>query len=125
MNKFTFIYESSYKNSCKVVYETDSISVDDVLENFQKFLKAAGYESDGSLEFSTKEDEDFSITNDTIIQFREEDFQYAAAQPVVDLNFDSFTSFDVNMGSTIVQNSSSTATISESKNDEPVLHIRV
>jgi hypothetical protein len=59
MSKMTFIYEStSFDKSdiSKVTLETNAVGIDEVLQQFECFLKGCGYHFGGHLEIVEDED---------------------------------------------------------------------
>jgi hypothetical protein len=52
MSKFTFIRENGYDKS-KVTMEFEATSLGDVLDEFETFVRACGYNEEGHLDFTT------------------------------------------------------------------------
>jgi cytochrome c peroxidase len=55
--KFTFTSDDVWSNK-KITHEFDTDSLITIIENFERFLKANGFEFDGYLDISTPEPED-------------------------------------------------------------------
>lgn len=58
----TFTYENQYLNHTKITYETNAVSLGDVLAEFENFLRGAGFIFDGNLDI-VKDDSD-DLTDD-------------------------------------------------------------
>ena len=52
MSKFTFIRENGYDKS-KVTMEFEATTLGDVLDEFETFVRACGYNEEGHLDFTT------------------------------------------------------------------------
>lgn len=67
MSKFTFVYQNFdiYSNelTSKITTETNAETLNEVLEEFECFLKGAGYYFDGKIDI-VKEDDDYDFDDE-------------------------------------------------------------
>jgi hypothetical protein len=67
MSKFTFVYQNVNMHSkeliSKITSETNADSLKEVLEEFESFLKGAGYYFDGRIDI-VKEDDDYDFDDE-------------------------------------------------------------
>jgi hypothetical protein len=67
MNKFTFVYQNLdiYSNelTSKITTETNAKTLNEVLEEFECFLKGAGYHFNGKIDI-VKEEDDYDFDDD-------------------------------------------------------------
>lgn len=71
MSKFTFIREdSSYVGNAKQTIEFSAVTLDDVLAQFEDFLKGAGFVFDGRLDFVQDFYDTYTDVNKDINDYR-------------------------------------------------------
>lgn len=60
MSTFTFTYECGWENT-KVIHECEADCLDEILSNFENFLKGAGYQVQGVLDFVDPDGQDIDF----------------------------------------------------------------
>ncbi len=80
MSKFTFIRENGYEKS-KVTMEFEATTLGDVLDEFETFVRACGYNEEGHLDFTTHIFPEYVGTSHDFSHLPQNNWPFAKIQP--------------------------------------------